>query len=238
LAEQYSARSRCNRSATLRRLLRPCSTWKVLDLGSGDGSHIHAVLPAVRDVVLADLDAAALAAGAARFGYQTVLLPEEGALPFADGEFDLTFCSSAIEHVTGPKGRVGLISSSQAFRNTALAHQKVLADEIRRISRSYFVQTPHRYFVMDSHAWVPVPLALMPRPWLLWLVPRLNRHWIKQTRADWHLLSAADMRQLFPDARILVERSFGLPKSLIAVRLETPDALSAEGECAPVEAVR
>jgi hypothetical protein len=46
----------------------------------------------------------------------------------------------------------------------------------------------------------------------------MNRFWPKKTDPDFHLLTPADMRLLFPDAEICYERSFGLLKSLIAVR--------------------
>src|SRR4029077_5741526 len=45
------------------------------------------------------------------------------ALPFADGEFDLAYCNSVIEHVP-PERR-------QAF-----------AVELRRVARGWYVQTP------------------------------------------------------------------------------------------------
>ena len=35
---------------------------------------------------------------------------------------------------------------------------------------------------------------------------------------DWNLLAERDMRQLFPDATLHVEKALGLPKSLIAYR--------------------
>ena len=46
-------------------------------------------------------------------------------LPFADGEFPLAFSSSVIEHI--PE------ELQQAF-----------ADEIRRVAKRYYVQTPNR----------------------------------------------------------------------------------------------
>src|SRR5581483_9921056 len=57
--------------------------------------------------------------------------PAEG-LPFADGEFDLAYCSSVIEHVR-PERR-------PAF-----------AAEVRRVARGWYVQTPARSFPLEPH---------------------------------------------------------------------------------------
>lgn len=213
-----SARARAGRAQLLHRELSPRADWAVLDLGSADGRHIHSILPACTNVCLADVDVEAASAGAAAYGYSFVPLGDDGRLPFPDGQFDLVFCSSVLEHVTGPKGAASWESDAGAFECTAARHQARFASEIRRVGRSYFVQTPYRYFPIDSHTWLPAPVALLPRPMLLRLLSFTNRFWIKQTQPDWHLLSRHRMAALFPDARIVTERFCGLPKSLIAVR--------------------
>ena len=40
----------------------------------------------------------------------------------------------------------------------------------------------------------------------------------QQSPVDWNLLRTQDMRILFPDARVHVEKLAGLPKSIIAYR--------------------
>src|SRR3984957_12640789 len=73
-------------------------------------------------------------------------------LPFADDEFDLVYSSSVIEHVP-PARRV-------AF-----------AAEVRRVGRSWFVQTPALSFPIEPHSLLPfahwLPAGLRRRYWRL-----------------------------------------------------------------------
>ena len=57
-------------------------------------------------------------------------------LPFADGEFDLVYCSSVIEHVPP-------------------ARRAAFAAEIRRVGRGWFVQTPAWSFPLEPHSLLP-----------------------------------------------------------------------------------
>lgn len=213
-----SAKARAKRGVLLHRALSPRAEWQVLDLGSSDGQYLHSIMPNCKKVCLADVDVEAASAGARAYGYDFVPLVGDGRLPFFDGQFDLVFCSSVLEHATGPKGAASRESDSALFENAAARCQAQFASEIRRISRSYFVQTPYRYFPIDSHTYLPAPVALLPRPWLLRLLRVTNRYWIKQTQPDWHLLTRRRMAALFPDAEIVTERFCGLPKSLVAIR--------------------
>jgi SAM-dependent methyltransferase len=120
-------------------------------------------------------------------------------LDFSDDEFGAVFSSSTIEHV--PKRL-----------------QAAFAAEIRRVGRRYFVQTPNRYFPIEPHYQFPffqflperVQRALNNRFSLGW---REKGHW-----EEVNLLSARQLRKLFPDAEIHRERVLGLTKSLMAVR--------------------
>jgi 2-polyprenyl-3-methyl-5-hydroxy-6-metoxy-1,4-benzoquinol methylase len=120
-------------------------------------------------------------------------------LEYGDKEFDAAFSSSVIEHVP--------LELHEAF-----------ASEIRRVARRYFVQTPNRWFLVEPHYQLPLFHFLPKR-----LQRALNRHFTLgwQAKGEWeeiNLLSARDMRRLFPDATIHRERVFGLTKSLMAIR--------------------
>ena len=218
IAGAYSARSRARRGRLFRSLMVLSDEDRVLDLGSEDGSHVAALLPGRGNVWIADIDPVRLALGRERFGFETVLLDESGRLPLPDGAFDCIFASSVIEHVTVDKDRLYDYRSNAEFARDALDRQRRFAEEIRRVGKRYFVQTPNRWFVIESHTWMPLPVTLLPRRVLVRLIAFLNRWWPKKTAPDFHLLTAAQLQRLFPDAEIVRERSLGMTKSLIAVR--------------------
>jgi SAM-dependent methyltransferase len=113
-------------------------------------------------------------------------------LPFADGEFDLAYSSSVIEHVP-PERRA-------AF-----------AAEVRRVARGWFVQTPARSFPIEPHALLPfahwLPTGLRRRYWRLGAMG----HW-----EDIRLLGRRDLEALFGPAA--PERVGPLTKSWVSVR--------------------
>jgi Methyltransferase domain len=213
----WSSARRSARGELFRKLLSPSEHDAILDLGSEEGDHIAGVVPFRANVTIADIDAAALERGQARFGFRTALLGESDRLPFADGEFDIVFCSSVIEHVTVGKDELTSVRSGHDFANAAWQRQREFADEIRRVGKRYFVQTPYKWYPIESHTWLPVVVVMLPRPLQLRLVSWLNRWWIKPTQVDWNLLTYAQMSTLFPEATIVRERTLGLCKSLIAV---------------------
>ncbi len=168
--------------------------------------------------MIADIDLGALRRGRELYGFDTLHLDESARLPVPNNHFDIVFCSSVIEHVTVDKRDVEMMQGGHTFRQAAIERQQLLAQEIRRVSKRYYVQTPNRYFVVENHTWLPGFVVLFPRPLLLRTIRMMNKWWPKHTSADWNLLTARDMRSLFPEARILRERSFGLTKSLIAIK--------------------
>ena len=113
-------------------------------------------------------------------------------LPFADGEFDLAYCSSVIEHVA-PRDR-------DAF-----------ARELRRVARGWYVQTPAFSFPVEPHALLP---------FAHWLPPRLRRrYWRLGVAGEWEeieLLRRAEMAALF--GAPVAERAGPLVKSGVSVR--------------------
>jgi SAM-dependent methyltransferase len=113
-------------------------------------------------------------------------------LPFADGEFDLAYCSSVIEHV--PR------ELRAAF-----------ARELRRVARGWYVQTPAYSFPVEPHALLPAAH---------WLPVALRRpYWRLGVAGDWEeiaLLRRAEMAALFGDP--VAERVGPLVKSWVSVR--------------------
>lgn len=128
--------------------------------------------------------------------------------PFRDGQFDVAFCNSMIEHL-------------ETWEN-----QCKLASEIQRIAPSYYVQTPNKWFPIEPHYLTPM-VQFVPRgikPWALrwltiwgWITKPSIDECIAQTK-EVRLLGVREMRALFPEARIVRERFLGLTKSIIALK--------------------
>src|SRR4051812_34880950 len=128
LAEPFAARARARRHALFLELTGAGASTRIVDIGCGT------------------LGLRALAPGLDITGVDRVERPQypgpfvradaTGRLPFADGEFDLAYCNSVLEHV-GPAAR------------------GALAREIARVARRYWVQTPAFSFPIEPHALLP-----------------------------------------------------------------------------------
>ena len=130
----YQTRCRQKRGEIFKRYLEPGEDHLILDLGGGSGSYISQLLPFKKNVYIGDIDENKLRKSAAK-GFRTVLLGEDGSIPYRDGYFDIIFCSSVIEHVTVDKKELESIHTNKEFRKLALKRQKKFADEIRRVSK-------------------------------------------------------------------------------------------------------
>ena len=194
---------------------------KILDLGSETGSNIHAILQGTPvkpgNVYIADIDSSLIEEGANTYGFVPVLISESEQLPFDDDFFDIVYCSSVIEHVTVPKKQVWSMYSGREFKNKSFNRQKVFANEIQRLGKQYFVQTPYKHYVIESHSWLPF-IAWLPRKILIPVIKITNTFWVKKTSPDWYLLNRKEMSSLFEDAEIISEKTIGLTKSIMAIK--------------------
>ena len=137
----------------------------------------------------------------------TSVVGDGRAMPqFADQQFDIAFSNSTIEHVGTARD------------------QARMADEVRRVGKAYYVQTPNRYFPIEPHFLVPF-FQFLPVELRAWLVSRFDLGWYKRIRDrerarqevnSIRLLTRKDVEQLFPDAAIYEERYAGLVKSFVA----------------------
>jgi SAM-dependent methyltransferase len=113
-------------------------------------------------------------------------------LPYEDGEFDLVYSSSVIEHV--PRAR-----------------RAAFAAEARRVGRGLFVQTPAFSFPIEPHSLLP---------FAHWLPASLRRrYWRLGAQGNWEdidLLTRAELQGLFA-APVHAERVGPLAKSWIAI---------------------
>ena len=183
LASPLAARARARRHAHFFALTRLSPSARVLDVGCGQIG-LRALEPEL-DITGVDI--------AARPHYPGPFVQADAAeeLPFADGEFEVVYCSSVIEHVP-PARRV-------AF-----------AREIRRVGLGWFVQTPAWSFPIEPHALLP---------FAHWLPVGLRRpYWKLGAAGAWEeisLLRRGEVEALFGPA--LAERVGPLTKSWVCV---------------------
>lgn len=131
-------------------------------------------------------------------------------LPFPDGAFDVVFSNSVIEHLTTSE------------------RQQQFANEVMRVGKRYYVQTPNRWFPVETHLLTPF-VHYLPKRWQAPLVRRATvwalvtgikgdrrRFYIEHYLRDVRLLGWREMQTLFPQATIVSERFLGFGKSLIA----------------------
>ena len=219
---KLSKKAREKRALMFRSFVHFDSETRLLDVGSENGVNINFVLEGKTfrpdNIFIADIDRNAIEFGKANFGFQPVLLDESGKLPFEDKFFDIVYCSSVIEHVTVGKDEMWEITDGKRFRDLAFHRQKTFADEIRRVGKKYFVQTPNRNFIIESHSWLPF-VGSFPRSIFVKVIKFSNRFWVKQTIPDYNLLDKTELQELFPDAEIVTEKKFGMIKSIIAVKI-------------------
>ena len=122
-------------------------------------------------------------------------------VPMDDKSVDFVLCNSVIEHVP-PAARAGL------------------AGEIMRLGHHYAVQTPSPKFPLELHFGLPF-IHWLPRPLARKIVPISPFGLLTDADAQAYfdqtiLLNEAELRGYFPEARIEIEKAFGIPKSQIA----------------------
>ena len=128
---------------------------------------------------------------------------------FADQEFDLVFSNSVIEHVGD---------------DTA---QLQMANEVRRVGKSYFVQTPNFYFPIEPHFVLPL-FHFLPSKLRIWTLLNIGslrrgkRYTDKQEATtavtSIRLMTKKQLLQLFPGANLWEEKIAGMTKSFVVYR--------------------
>lgn len=125
-----------------------------------------------------------------------------------DKEFDIVFSNSVIEHLYTWKNQVKM------------------ADEAQRVGKYYFIQTPSKHFPVEPHYVLPF-FQYLPATvkYFILINTRLSRlrkwdkDFAKQYVAEIRLITRKEMRQLFPNSTLYLEKVGGLIKSFTAHNL-------------------
>ncbi len=118
---------------------------------------------------------------------------------FGDGEFDVAYSNSVIEHVGDD------------------AKQLAFAQEAQRLGRGYWVQTPSPWFPIEAHTGVPFYWQRSETA-----REKLQQQWSEEL-PDWtemvrgtRVLGRDRLKALFPQAQFYTERKFFIDKSNVA----------------------
>ena len=197
LMHPFSKRSRRKRMRVFATLMKIKEGMSVLDLGGQPMIWDSVAVPL--DITILNLPGAALNDIVSHHKIRYVEGDACRVSGFEERQFECVFSNSVIEHV-GPADK-----------------QADFAREVRRLGKSYWVQTPSMWFPIEAHTGMPF--------WWFY-PPRLRQYFIERWRIKlpaWtemvegtRVLTKMDLKQLFPDATIRVEVVFGIPKSYIA----------------------
>ncbi len=125
---------------------------------------------------------------------------------YKDKEFDLVFSNSVIEHLS------------------TWENQIKMANEIRRVGKRFYIQTPNYYFPVEPHWWFPF-FQFLPYSVKIFLTKNFtlghqektgNKQKAIERVKEIRLLTRTEMQRLFPEAKIYDEVFMGLTKSVTA----------------------
>lgn len=127
---------------------------------------------------------------------------------FKDHEFDIAFSNSVIEHVGDFQDQIQM------------------ANEIQRVGKSIFLQTPNYFFPLEPH-FLTFGFQFLPIKARAKLLQKCDLGWYKRTpdhdlalqvAMSIRLLRKVELKKLFPRATIYSEKFCGLTKSFIVVQ--------------------
>jgi hypothetical protein len=124
---------------------------------------------------------------------------------YKDGQFDITFSNSVIEH---------LGSAENQFK---------MAHEVQRVGKRYFIQVPNKFFFLEPHYLLPF-FNFLPKKLQYFILTKTKlsrgRKWdhefARQYVDEIVLLSKSEFAALFPKAGIWSEKFFFMTKSFVA----------------------
>jgi hypothetical protein len=151
------------------------------------------------DIILVNLDANVIQ------NFKSICGRAENLKFIKDKSFEVCFSNSVIEHI--PK----------------FEDQQNMANDVLRIAKYYFIQTPAFIFPVEQHFLFPF-FHWLPKFIRIKLVQKYNLGWFNKQKEypeaeklvdSISILTKRKLRKLFPDCNIITERFIFIPKSYI-----------------------
>ncbi len=125
--------------------------------------------------------------------------------------YDLIFSNSFLEHLENKELQISL------------------AQKITKSGKPYFIQVPNKYCAIDPHFPYPLPFfAAYPKSLQAWLLSKYHfggggknasREQVDQRLKYYNPIGYKDFITMFPNGKLVRERTFGLNLSLVAMSL-------------------
>lgn len=125
-------------------------------------------------------------------------------LPWPDKYFDVGYCNAVIEHVGD------------------FEKQKMMASEITRVCKWWFVTTPNRWYPFEFHMRLPF-VTWLPGSAYLRIGKIIGYNHVRKkymfgiNHDGLRLMSAQELRECFPTSKIIKQRVTFMAETLIAV---------------------
>lgn len=180
---------------------------RILDVGGYEDFWVNAGLANVPGIHITILN---LEAGNSNYtNFEIVKGDGTNLSDFKNNSFDIGFSNSVIEH---------LYTKEQ---------QKKMAEEIVRVGRYHYVQTPNKYFFVEPHYLLPY-FQFIPKNIRFFILTKTKfsrfKKWspkeAQQYLDEILLLSKKDMIELFPSSKLTNEKFMGMTKSFVVHNFE------------------
>lgn len=201
--EPFSSWRRRKRNEMFLSLVKPRPGMKILDVGGQPQIWDSIEIP----LKITCLNLPGVAATHHPTHHEITYVEGDGcSMPqYEEGEFDLVFSNSVIEHVGD------------------IRHREQFSQEIRRICKSYWIQTPSKYFPIEAHCGMPF-WWFYPRKVKTFFITRWKRKlpaWTEMVETT-DFVTRKELARLFPDG-VLKREWFIFPKSTIAYHVDLPN---------------
>jgi hypothetical protein len=207
LYEKVSPLFRRKRLSRFVEIMAPTKETRILDVGGYPWFWTDPGFPLESKFTILNPDVSP-AAEKYRSSQFELVMGDGTSLNYADGEFDIVFSNSVIEHL-GTEAR-----------------QIAFANEATRVGKRYWIQTPAKEFLIEPHFiapfihWFPKTVQRrLIRRWTVWgWLRHPSAREIESMLGELRLLRRVEFQRLFPSAKFITERLGLWPKSYVAYK--------------------